>query len=224
MPLAMPGHQATLVMCGCLVSLPGWIALNAAAAMLFSGAEPGHVVLIAINTIVAAGSAALATALVTRLRFGKPDASLTANGWISGIAAVSAGSAFLPAVSAIIVGLFVGLIAPLSVEFLELRLNIDDPGGSVSVHAVGGLWGIFAVALIGRLPGAAAGQFMAQLVGAATLIGCILPLAYALNWLLAFAIPYRASPESERQGLDLSELGAGAYPEFMTHADEFMQR
>ena len=64
----------------------------------------------------------------------------------------------------------------------------------------------------------------AQLVGVATLLGLILPLTYGLNWLLSRFIPYRVSPDGERQGLDLHELGADAYPEFVVHADEFMQR
>ena len=68
------------------------------------------------------------------------------------------------------------------------------------------------------------GQWLAQLVGIATLIGFVLPLTYCLNWLLNRAYPQRVSPEGERQGLDLHELGAGAYPEFITHSDEFTER
>jgi len=85
--------------------------------------------------------------------------------------------------------------------------------------------------LLARFPDAAhagaseaPGQWLAQLVGIATLVGFVLPLTYGLNWLLNRFIPQRVAPEGERQGLDLYELGAGAYPEFLTHSDEFLQR
>jgi len=69
-----------------------------------------------------------------------------------------------------------------------------------------------------------AGPWLAQLVGIATLLGCILPLTYGLNWLLNKLSPQRVALEGERQGLDLFELGAGAYPDFMTHNEDFWQR
>ena len=81
MPFAMPGHNAVFVLFGALLALLGWFGLNSAGAMLFYGAAPGRVPLIAINTTLCAGSGLLATALVTRTRFGKPDAWLSANGW-----------------------------------------------------------------------------------------------------------------------------------------------
>jgi Amt family ammonium transporter len=113
-----------------------------------------------------------------------------------------------------------GALVVFSVEFLEFTLKVDDPCGSVSVHAVAGIWGLLAAGIFAGVPG----QFMAQLVGVATLLGLILPLAYGLNCLLGKCIPHRVSPDGERQGLDLHELGADAYPEFVVHADEFMQR
>lgn len=224
MPLAMPGHHAVFVLFGCLLSLAGWIAVNAAAAMMFYAADAARVIAIAINTTVAAGAAALAAALMTRIRFGKPDASLTANGWVAGIAAIAAGCASVPAVSALVIGLAAGALAPLSVEFFELRLKVDDPGGSISVHAVGGIWGLLAAAFLARLRVAPGDQLIAQLVGVATILGCMLPLIFGLNLLVNRALPMRASKEAERLGMDLQELGAGAYPEFITHTDEFTQR
>jgi Amt family ammonium transporter len=65
---------------------------------------------------------------------------------------------------------------------------------------------------------------MSQLIGVATLIGFVFPMTYGLNWILGLLIPHRVSLDGERQGLDLHELGADAYPEFVVHADEFMQR
>src|SRR4029077_20120823 len=94
-------------------------------------------------------------AVVTRVRFGKPDASLTANGWVAGLAAGSAACAFAPPAAAMLIGLIAGLVVPFAIENLELRLSIDDPGGAISVHAIGGVWGLIAVGLFGRFPASA---------------------------------------------------------------------
>jgi ammonium transporter, Amt family len=106
------------------------------------------------------------------------------------------------------------------VEWLELYLSVDDPGGAISVHAIGGIWGVLAVGIFAPGP---EGQLVAQLVGIATLLGCMLPMTYGLNWLLNKVAPQRVAPEGERHGMDLYELGAGAYPEFLSH-DEFSTR
>ena len=103
--------------------------------------------------------------------------------------------------------------------------TIDDPGGSISVHLIGGLWGVLAVAWLGKFPeGGSSGQWLAQLAGVASLLGFILPMTYALARLVDRFFPMRAAPEGERQGLDLHELGAGAYPDFVSHNDDFLQR
>jgi Amt family ammonium transporter len=232
MPTAIPAHNAVFVLFGCLLAWAGWMGLNIAGAVLFSGMDPRRAGLVSINTTLTAGSAALMTAIVTRVRFTRPDASLTANGWVAGLAAGSAGCAFVPPAAAIVIGLVAGLLAPLAIENLEARLSIDDPGGAISVHAIGGIWGLIAVGMFGRFPADVlagrgsgdSGQWVAQLVGVATLVGFVLPLTYGLNWTLNRFLPQRVSPEGERQGLDLHELGAGAYPEFVTHSDEFFQR
>lgn len=235
MPAAIPGHNLVFVLFGCLLALVGWLGLNAAGAILFSGTEPGLVPLIAINTILAAASALLAAVIITRLRFGKPDASLSANGWVGGLVAGSAACAFIVPPLAIIIGLVAGALVTFSVEWLELHLTVDDPGGAISVHAVCGIWGVVALGVFGRFPSPVlnvapgplavplgdSGQWLAQVIGIATLIGFVLPLTYGLNWALNRFYPQRTPPEAERQGMDLSELGAGAYPEFVTHTDEF---
>ncbi|MGB6250551.1 MAG: hypothetical protein WBF54_15650 [Terriglobales bacterium] len=222
MPAALPGHNAVLVLLGCVLAWIGWMALNSAGAMLFLAAEPGRVVLIAVNTTLCAASSGLAAAVVTRIRFGRPDASLSANGWIAGLVASSAAAAFLKPAAAMIVGGVAGILVVWVADFLEFRFAIDDPGGAVSVHAVGGLWGVLAVALL--TDAGPSGQWLAQLVGVATLLGFVLPLTYGLNWLLGRVYRQRVDREGERQGMDLFELGAGAYPEFDIHGDEFLQR
>ena len=223
MPMAIPGHNPVLVLFGCMVALVGWLGLNSAGAMLFAGVDLGRVPLIAMNTLLGASAAALATAVITKVRFGKPDASLTANGWVGGLVAGSAACAFLTPAEVLIVGLVAGALVTFSVDLLDLRLEVDDPGGSIPVHAVGGIWGVLAVGLFGRLEAGGAGQLLAQTVGVATLVGFVLPFTYGLNWLLDRVMGQRVAAEGEHQGMDLYELGAGAYPEFITHTDEFMR-
>jgi ammonium transporter, Amt family len=206
MPTAFPGHNAVLVVTGCFVVWVGFQGLNAAGAML-----TGASVMAAVsNTTVAACAAGLAAAGLTRLRFGKTDASLTANGWTAGLVAVSAGCASMPAAGAILTGAVAGALAPIAIELLEGRLFVDDPGGVVAVHGVGGLWGLAAAALFGKAPA------LAQLAGAATAVGFVLPVMYVVNW----AMRGRVSADGERRGLDLDELGAGAYPDFASHRDD----
>ena len=225
MPSALPGHNAVYVLLGCFLAWLGWLGLDGAGAILFTGVEASRVVLIAVNTTLAAGLGALAVAAITRARFGKTDASLCTNGWVAGLVAVSAGCAVVRPAAAVIIGLVAGALVVYSVEWLELHLAVDDPGGSVSVHAVAGLWGLLAAGLLAAVaPGDAPGVLLAQLTGIATLLGCILPLTYGLNWLLNRVMPQRVAVEGERQGLDLYELGAGAYPDFMTHNEDFWQR
>ncbi len=219
MPAAIPGHNAVYVTFGCFLSLIGWIGLNDAGAILLANVDAGNVVLIAVNTILCAVSAGLTAAIVTKLRFRKPDASLSVNGWIGGLVASSAVCAFIRPPEAVAVGIVAGALVTLSVEWLELKLRVDDPGGVISAHALGGLWGILAVGLLGTVRGNQAGQLLAQVVGIATLLGFVFPLTYGLNWALDRIYRLRVAPEGERQGMDLYELGGGAYPEFMTHDD-----
>jgi len=225
MPVGIPGHNLVNVIFGCLLAWAGWLGLNSAGAMLFGGAPPSGLVLVEINTTLCAAASALVAVVVTRIRFAKPDASITANGWVGGLVASSAATAILRPAAAILIGLIAGVLVSLSVEWLELWLHIDDPGGAVSAHAVAGIWGLLAAGMFAGIESQSApGQWLAQLVGIATLIGFVLPMTYGLNWTLNRILPYRVESDGERQGMDLHELGAGAYPEFVVHSDEFFQR
>jgi Amt family ammonium transporter len=219
-PSAIPGHNAVLILFGCLTALLGWLGLNCAGAILYGGVEPGRLVLVAVNTTLGAAAAALASAATTRTRFGKPDASLCANGWVGGLAAGSAGCALVAPAVAVLIGATAGILVVFAVEWIELRFSVDDPGGAIAVHAVGGIWGVIAAGLFAGGPG----QFVAQLAGVATLLGFVLPLTYGLNRALDRFYRQRVAPEGERRGMDLFELGAGAYPEFMTHTEDFNLR
>ena len=218
---AMPGHNAALVLFGCLLALVGWLGLNTAATALQPSTNVALIALAAINTVLASSAGAIAALVGTRVRFGKPDASLTANGFVAGLVAISASAPHVNPAAAMLIGAVIGGAIVFAIEVIEIRMHVDDPAGAISVHAVGGAWGLLAVSIFGN---GASGTFLAQTLGIATLIGFVLPVSYGLNLLLNRFLPYRVTPSGERQGMDLFELGAGAYPEFVTHREDYMRR
>ena len=213
---AMPGHNAVYILFGSLVSLVGWLSWNAAGAVLWLHAPLTALPETAINTLLSASISLAATFGVTRFRFGKPDASMCANGWLAGLVASSACAALVTPGQALFVGLVTGVATPLLVELLELAVSIDDPSGAITAHLVAGLWGLFAAGLFAPQRG----QFLAQIIGIATLLGLMLPLVYLLFAALNRVVPFRVDPDGERIGMDLHELGGGAFPEFVIHRDE----
>jgi Amt family ammonium transporter len=221
---AIPGHNIVQVLFGCILALMGWIGLESAAAMLFHHADSFQIVLTVINAVLSASSGCLAAVLTTQIRYRKPDASLSANGWIAGLVAGSAGCGLLSPLATIVIGLVAGAWVTLLVEALELRLFIDDPGGAISVHLGAGLWGLLAFGLFGPTQGSRVALLLAQLVGIATLLGVMFPLIHISHRLLNKVIPFRVDADGDWQGMDIRELGAGAYPEFVVHVDEFVPR
>jgi Amt family ammonium transporter len=207
-----------LVLFACFLEWIGWIGLNGSGAALYGGVGLLGVASAAMNTTLSAAAAALAAAAITRIRFGRPDASLCANGWTSGLVASSAACALLGPATAIVTGAVAGVLVTFSVEWLDVSFSVDDPAGSISVHAIGGIWGIVAAGIFTAAP------LGTQLLGAAALIVIILPMTSVLNRLLDRFQPQRVAPEAEADGLDLYELGAEAYPEFTTHREHFRQR
>jgi Amt family ammonium transporter len=115
-----------------------------------------------------------------------------------------------------VAGLFAGIFTPLLVELLELALSIDDPSGAITVHGAAGLWGLFNAGLFAPKHG----QVLAQLIGIGTLLGLMLPVSYLLFAILNRFVPFRVDADGERLGMDLHELGGGAYPEFVIHRDD----
>jgi len=214
--IAMPGHNAVYVLFGCLLALVGWLAFNAAGAVIWVHAPLGALPGTAIDTLLSASGALAATFSVTRFRFGKPDASLCANGWLAGLVASSASAALVSPAASLFIGAAAGIFTPLLVELFELALSIDDPSGAITVHGVSGLWGLVAAGIFSPAPG----QLIAQFVGIAALLGVFLPLVYLLFALLNRIVPFRVDPDGERVGMDLHELGGGAYPEFVIHRDD----
>lgn len=220
-PAALPAHHIVYAVVGSAIAFVGWLALNALAATMFAGTTLGRIPLVELNTILCASGALLAALVITRIRFGKPDASLCVNGWVAGLVASSAVAAVLSPGGALFTGIIAGAFLPLAIEFAESRCALDDPSGGITVHGLAGIWGLFAAGLLAR---GAPGQLLSQVVGIATLLGLVLPGIYLLFWLLNRMMRFRTHPEGERIGMDLHELGAGAYPEFVLHSDEFLSR
>jgi Amt family ammonium transporter len=212
----MPGHNAVYILFGCLLALAGWLPFNAAGAILWMHAPLSSLPVTVVNTLLSAAGAVISAFTVTRMRFGKPDASLCANGWLTGLVASSATAAIVSPIQSILIGLIAGVLTPLLVEVLELAVSIDDPSGAISVHGAGGLWGLLAAGAFASRPG----QFVAQLVGIVTLLGLVLPVVYLLFFILNRFLPLRVEADGERLGMDLHELGGGAYPEFVIHRDD----
>ncbi len=218
--MAIPGHNMAFVLFGCMLTLAGWLGLDTAGAMLFAGAAISSIALIAVNNLVAASTSLLTALIVTRIRFGKPDASITANGFVIGLVSISSACSLISPVEAAAIGLVAGLLVPFSVEWLD-RLGFDDPSGSISVHALGGLWSVIAAGMFVHLR---PGQWLAQLAMVSALLGFVLPLAYCLNLLLNRIYRQRIHKDGERQGLDMCELGGGAYPENAPVTNDFLSR
>jgi len=222
---AIPGHNIVQVLFGCLLALIGFIALESAASLLFSNSTPEQIPALILNAILSASAGCLAAVLTTQIRYRKPDASISANGWVAGLVAGSAGCQWVSPPAAILIGPIAGLLTTYLVEILELRLLVDDPGGAISVHAASGLWGLLAFSIFTIQPGNShLNHILAQLIGIATLVGIFLPLIHGANLLINRFLPYRTDRDGDWQGMDIRELGSGAYPEFVIHADEFVPR
>jgi Amt family ammonium transporter len=229
MATAIPGHNIVLVLFGCIIALVGFVALTSATSILFYGAVPEQIVGVVINAMLSASAGCLAAVATTQIRYRKPDASLSANGWIAGLVAGSAACAFVSPLAAIFTGAVAGVLTTYMVEVFELHLLVDDPGGAISVHAASGIWGLIAFGIFANQTNNQAGNsigshVLGQLVGVATLLGFMLPLIHGCNLLLNRFLPYRVDRDGDWQGMDIRELGAGAYPEFVIHADEFVPR
>lgn len=213
---AIPGHNAAYILFGSLIALTGWLALNCAGAMLWQHAPLQTLALTVVNTLLSASGSLAAAFAVTRIRFGKPDASLSANGWLAGLVVSSATAPLVSPLQALFIGLIAGILTPLLIEVLELNLSIDDPSGAITVHGACGLWGLIGADIFSSQRG----QLIAQLVGISAILGLMLPVLYLFISLINRILPLRVDPDGERLGMDLEELGGSAYPEFVLHRDD----
>ena len=146
-PVAMPGHDLVIVLTGCFILAFGWFGFNPGSTLGASGNGNLRIGSIAVNTMLAGMTGSFGAMLYMWLRYGKPDASMTGNGLLAGLVAITAPSGFVNTVGACILGLIAGVLVCLSVEFVEKVMKIDDPVGAISVHGTNGLWGVICVGL-----------------------------------------------------------------------------
>ena len=230
---AMPGHDIVIVLTGCFILAFGWFGFNPGSTLGASGNGALRIGSIAVNTMLAGCTGSFGALFYMWMRYGKPDASMSGNGLLAGLVAITAPSGFVNTIGAAIIGLIAGLLVCLSVEFFDRKAKVDDPVGAISVHGTCGLWGVISVGLFADgksnyggswngVNGSVAGlfygdpsQLVAQLIGVATLVGFVFSLAYVLNLFVDYFVGQRVSPETELAGLDVPEMGALGYPEFV---------
>lgn len=128
----------------------GWFGFNGASTL---AADPETVPSIITNTLLAASAGVVSTALYTKLRYGQIDASLTLNGALSGLVAITAGAANVSLPSAILIGFIAGVVMTEGIRLLDAKLRIDDPVGAITVHGIIGVWGTLAVGLFDSASG-----------------------------------------------------------------------
>jgi ammonium transporter, Amt family len=231
-PVAMPGHDLLVVLTGCFILAFGWFGFNPGSTLGASGNGNLRIGSIAVDTMLAGMAGSFGALLYMWLRYGKPDASMSGNGLLAGLVAITAPSGFVNPVGAVIIGLIAGVLVCLSVEFVERVMKVDDPVGAISVHGTNGLWGVISVGLFadgksnyggswntvnGNVTGlfyGDMGQLVAQLIGVATLIGFVFSFAFVVNWIIDLVVGQRVGAKVELEGLDLPEMGALCYPEF----------
>ena len=227
------GHDISAVLIGCFILAFGWFGFNPGSTLGASAAGNLRIGSIAVDTMLAGCTGTLGAILFMWMKNGKVDASMSGNGLLAGLVAITAPSGFVSATNSCIIGLIAGVLVCLSCSFVENVLKIDDPVGAISVHGTNGLWGVLSVGLFadgtsnyggswngvtGSVTGlfyGDASQLAAQLVGISTLIGFVFTLSFVLNLVLEYFVGHRVSIETEVAGLDLPEMDQLGYPEFV---------
>lgn len=208
---AIPGSNLPLATLGTFILWLGWFGFNGGSTLsLDSIASANEVAMVFVNTNAAACGGLIAALSLARILFGKADLTMALNGALAGLVAITAEPADPTPVTSTIIGAIGGLLVVTSILTLD-KLKIDDPVGAISVHGVVGLWGVFAVVISD-----AEATFVGQLVGALTIFVWVF-VTSLITWLIIKAIVgIRVSEEEEFEGVDISECGMEAYPEFVT--------
>ena len=220
----IPGHNMMAATLGCFILWLGWFGFNPGSTM---AAAVMDIARICVTTNSAAAAGTLAATIVSWRLLGKPDLSMTLNGCLAGLVAITAPCAFVTVAGSVVIGGIAGTIVVLAVLFFD-KLKLDDPVGALSVHLVNGIWGTLAVGLFAKdaiMPGTTGdGLFYgggvklltAQLTGVIA-VGALTFAASLAAWSVIKAIlGVRVSREEEIRGLDIGEHAMEAYADFQT--------
>ena len=223
-PKAILGHSMTLGALGVFILWFGWYGFNGAAA-----ADGNYLGQIFLTTTIAPAVASCATMAFTWIKNGKPDVSMTLNGSLAGLVAITAPCADVDVIGAIVIGLVAGLLVCFGVWFLDYKLKIDDPVGAVAVHCCNGIWGTLAVGLFatgngqdgitGLFYGGGFDQLGIQALGVVSVGGWAVLTCSLLFFILKKTIGLRVSRHEEVVGLDIEEHGLpSSYADFLPTA------
>jgi len=221
-PRAMPGHNMLMSVLGVFILWLGWFGFNPGSTM---AADAGAIAHIFATTNMAAATGAAGALAVSWMMFGKADASMTFNGVLAGLVAITAPCAFVGMGSAAIIRLIGGGLVVVGIVFIE-RMGVDDPVGTITVHGVCGVWGTIALGLFASAPWAGSeglpplgllfgGGFAplgVQTFGTVAACGAAFGAAFVLFTLLKLTLDVRVTPEEKIEGLDTAEHGSEAYP------------
>jgi Amt family ammonium transporter len=213
---AIQGHNMPLAALGVFILWFGWYGFNAGSTLAGMDTDIAYV---ATTTTLAASAGAIGAMFTSWIWFGKPDPSMSLNGALAGLVAITAGTWGISPGASILVGLIGGIIVVASVEFIDKVLHVDDPVGAISVHGVVGAWGTLAVGLFGDREKIGSGlswggQIGVQLFGIVVVFFWVVVAAFILFGILKAAKLLRVSEEEEMLGLDISEHGAESYSGF----------
>jgi len=213
---AIPGHSMTLATLGVFVLWIGWFGFNPGSQLAAAGmANAKAIALIFVTTNIAAAGGALSTMTYVWLKYKKPTLSMTLNGTLAGLVAVTAGCDAVSPGGALIIGIMAGLLVVFSVEFFDKVVKIDDPVGAISVHGVCGLFGTLMVGFFstsqGIFYGFSGALLKSQLIGVASIAGWAIASAIVLFSALKIFNGLRVEKRIEEEGLDVYEHGESCY-------------
>lgn len=219
-PNAIPGHSITMATLGVFILWFGWFGFNCGSTLVGTDLR---ISVIAANTTLAAAAGLVVAMLITWKWHGKPDVGMAGNGAIAGLVGITAGCAWVTPLSSVIIGAVAGVLVVLGVWFLDWVLHIDDPVGAVSVHGICGAWGLLALGIFadGTYGGVSgllygdSGFFLVQALSVVVNFAWAFGLGVLVFWILRKTIGIRVSPEEELEGLDISEHGMSAYPNYV---------
>jgi Amt family ammonium transporter len=205
----LPGANLPLATLGTFILWMGWFGFNGGSVLATATVENANAVAVVfLNTNAAAAGGSIAALIVARILFGKADLTMILNGALAGLVAITAGPDTPSPLAATLIGAVGGALVVFSIIFFD-KLKLDDPVGAISVHGVVGLWGILAVPLTNGDVG-----FVGQIIGAATIFIWVFVTSFIVWMILKMVMGIRVSDEEEMEGVDFSECGMEAYPEF----------